>query len=65
MQLQLDRTTVRSSEKISELKSKIEKMQSKFDDRILQMQKDHNCDIQNAKISQAHLEDGQKFEYGE
>lgn len=29
------------------------------------MQKDHNCEIQKGKISQGHVEDGQKYEFEE
>jgi len=36
-------------------------MQNKFDDKIVELQKDHDCDVQKAKISQGHIEDGQKF----
>ena len=32
-------------EQIAELKSKIEKMQNKFDDKIVELQKDHDCEI--------------------
>ena len=40
-------------------------MQNKFDEKLIELQKDHNCEVQKAKISQGHNEDGQKFQYEE